>query len=232
MVKPILFSTPMVKAILDGRKTQTRRVVKPQPRSENSYFGGEVTHSTDKKLMGCVGFCRSPLAVCDHDYARIRYHVGDVLWVRETWRSTDFEYHDGKWTASIQYKDGNKGPRVSWWHPIDFGEPDNCIYFKTGWRPSIHLPREAARLFLRVTDVKVKRLHDISLKDIEQEGFYCEPEYMNPFRMVHYAYEPGMRIHFAKFWDSLNAKRGFSWKTNPWVWVISFEKTEKPEVGE
>ena len=96
------------------------------------------------------------------------------------------------------------------------------------WKPSIHMPKEAARIFLRATDVRVEKLQDVTLKDIEQEGLYCDPEYADPTRTGHYAYEPGMRIHFTKLWDSLNAKRGFGWDVNPWVWAYSFERVDKP----
>ena len=216
-MKPIIFNTEMVQAILDGRKTQTRMVIKSQP-----------AIMANKKPL--EGYSDSMIKAAG-DFPAPKYGPGDVLWVRETWRSTDFEYHDGKWTASIQYKDLNKGPRVSWWDNTDVGEPDDCIYSKTGWRPSIHMPREAARLFLRVTDVRVERINQITNNDILREGLRSEScnicvhdggsgcehcfAILNPFR---------------KLWDSINAKRGYGWDNNPWVWVYSFKRIGNPGV--
>ena len=229
-MKPIIFNTEMVQAILDGRKTQTRRIIKNIPANTHRFdaeAGLEWSAHWGKSgedYNGKAWFA---------DYSKIvkpKYIADDVLWVRETWRSTDFEYHDGKWTASIQYKDLNKGPRVSWWDNTDVGEPDDCIYSKTGWRPSIHMPREAARLFLRVTDVRVERINQITNNDILREGVRSEScnicvhdggsgcehcfAILNPFR---------------KLWDSINTKRGYGWDTNPWVWVYTFERIEKED---
>ena len=227
-MKPIIFNTDMVRAILDGRKTQTRRIVKNIPANTHRFdaeAGLEWSAHWGKSgedYNGKAWFA---------DYSKIvkpKYIADDVLWVRETWRSTDFEYHDGKWTASIQYKDLNKGPRVSWWDNTDVGEPDDCIYSKTGWHPSIHMPREAARLFLKVTDVRVDRVQDISTSDCEREGITSDIERFNGHMIPHHDWIVG---EFSKLWDSINAKRGYGWDSNPWVFVITFERMEEVDNG-
>jgi hypothetical protein len=190
-MKPIIFSAPMVQAILDGKKTQTRRVIKIDDAPENwkiSIAGTSIvrTEPYDVKLP--------------------RYAAGDILWVRETWAKrihSDNRYY---------YKADNNLGAI-------FNREDDK------WRSPIFMPRKAARIFLRVKTVRVERLQEITLEDIEHEGLYCEP----PYTREHYAYAPGMRIHWIKLWDSLNAKRGYGWDTNPWVWVIEFEKISKEE---
>ncbi len=180
-MKPIIFSTPMVKAILDGRKTQTRRVIKVDDAPEN-------------KLP--------------------RYEAGDILWVREKWRTVDYEYCDGKWSASIEYADGIRGPRVFYYDNSDVGIPVDSIYSQTGWHSPMFMPREAARLFLKVKTVRVERLQDITAHDAIREGM----ESVIPFDAVD---------EFKELWDNLNAKRGYGWETNPWVLVIEFERINK-----
>ena len=198
-MKPIIFSTPMVQAILDGRKTQTRRVVKI-----NGYPITSPDESLELTKEGLIYHSINSMS----GYYKPPCQPGDILWVREAW-SEHQEYY-------------NNSAKV-------FAEP-HYIYKADGvyankWRPSIFMPREAARLFLRVKTVRVERLQEITLEDIEHEGLYCDP----PYTKEHYAYEPGMRIHWIKLWDSLNAKRGYGWDTNPWVWVIEFEKISKEE---
>lgn len=168
-MKPILFSTPMVKAILDRRKTQTRRVIKIDDAPEN----------WRKSLAGS------------------RYKPGDILWVRETWAPKRYQ------PERIYYKADNElGSLVN----VD------------KWRPAIFMPRAAARIFLRVTDVRVERLQDITEDDATAEGLRIgiggEPYF-------------SCRDAFVALWNSINAKRGYGWDTNPWVWVISFERCEK-----
>ena len=221
-MKPIIFNTEMVQAILDGRKTQTRRIIKNIPANTHRFdaeAGLEWSAHWGKSgedYNGKAWFA---------DYSKIvkpKYIADDVLWVRETWRSTDFEYHDGKWTASIQYKDLNKGPRVSWRDNTDVGEPDDCIYSKTGWRPSIHMPREAARLFLRVTDVRVERVQDITHAGALADGIVECPGWKFELSEC-----DCIIAEFGKLWDAL----GFEWERNPWVWVYTFERITKEEVN-
>lgn len=190
-VKPILFNAEMVQAIIEGRKTMTRRVIQNQegirPRWNNiGWAGWDDGHG--RKM-------RQP------------FDSGDILWVRET---CYYETHMG--ASAFIYK-------ADWPdYPVDVGVGEY------GWTPSIHMPKEAARIFLRVTDVRAERVREITLDDIEREGLYCDP----PYTREHFAYGPGMSIHWVKLWDSIYAKRGHGWDTNPWVWVYTFERTDKP----
>jgi len=189
--KPILFSTPMVQAILDGRKTMTRRVIKPQPVRNGAFW----------ELGGAGWSGNTVTPVYGHSlYNRIPHKPGDVLWVRETWYlETHYDAHSYVYRASSPD------------YPVDVGVGQH------GWRPSIFMPREAARLFLRVKGVRVERLQNISAEDCEAEGhFETAPV------------EPRPRSWFSEVWDSLNAKRGYGWDSNPWVWVYSFERVDKP----
>ena len=186
-MKPILFSTSMVQAILDGRKTQTRRVIKPQPNSKAEYKGTEIgkhVFETDIDMW----HIKSP------------YQPGQVLWVRETWSMIDDMPYD------------------NYVYRTDYGttEDDSFPPSMFKWKPSIHMPREAARIFLRVKNVRVERLQDITAHDAIREGMESE----TPFDTVD---------EFKELWNNLNAKRGYGWDTNPWVWVVKFERISKDE---
>lgn len=177
-MKPILFNTEMVQAILEGRKTQTRRVIKPQPKEDL------ITDMLNKYT----------------------YAVGDILWVRETWN--DLSNNEGNF---VYLADGDKGLKDKFFGVLTTKD--------IKWKPSIHMPKASARIFLKVTDVRVERLQDITEEDARAEGVI--PIYGNEF-----ASEKRHYPAFARLWDSLNAKRGFGWDTNPWVWVIQFERVE------
>lgn len=200
-MKPIIFSTPMVQAILDGKKTQTRRVIKPQPIWDNGFWkwAGAAWSDNIKRVT----------PVPYHSmYNNAPYRPGDVLWVRETW----CEY-------------GNiHNPHMGYWYKasgIEQPYMDSVKFKMCKWRPSIHMPREAARIFLRVKTVRVERLQDITEDEAIKEGAK--------------AYGPNncsgtsARIAFAELWDNLNEKRGYGWESNPWVWVIEFEMINKPQ---
>lgn len=176
--RPILFSAPMVRAILDGRKTMTRRVMKPQP-EDCTYHHGSAVYRVEKKCTYGV--------------------PGDLLWVRETWASDV----DGC-PAGLSYRADHLDPRGD--------GPANPMR----WRPSIFMPRWASRLKLRITNVSVERLREITEHDAMREGVNAESVSTQPGI---YSY----RAPFAELWDSINAGRGFGWDANPWVWVIGFE---------
>ena len=204
-MKPILFNTEMVRAILDGRKTQTRRIIKPKPTNPRwnnvGWLGWDDGH----------GYRMKP--PCE---------PGDVLWVRETW--------NGDWCDHYIYK-------------ADGGSAVSAGYDKEPrWHPSIHMPRDAARIFLRVTDVQVERLNEISQSDAIDEGALtcdlCETdEYKESCEKAKIegskppiGYSP--RERFAALWDSTIKNTEISkygWYANPWVWVIKFERCDKPE---
>lgn len=184
-MKPILFNTKMVRAILEGRKTVTRRVVKQQHLLVlDSQYHKEHPETPDKSLI--VKLCEPP------------YRPGDIIYVRETFS----ESADG-----YAYK---------------ADEPDSDGW---GWNPSIHMPKEAARIFFRVTAVWVERLQDITIEDIHSEGW---PEYFMPTdeelrKMV---------TEFVNLWDSTIKPADlplYGWESNPFVWVIEFEKISKEE---
>ena len=199
-MKPIIFSTPMVQAILDGKKTQTRRVIKIDDAPENwkiSIAGTSIvrTEPYDVKLP--------------------RYAAGDILWVRETF------FCEPCTEDCAGRNDENECP---------FNRVGNkCYGYKTQyaggrcdgvkWRPSIHMPREAARIFLRVKTVRVERLQDITEEDAIAEGMSKT--------LVDGVVFISAKGNFHVFWDSLNIKRGYGWESNPWVWVYEFEKINK-----
>lgn len=209
-VLPILFNTEMVRAILDGRKTCTRRLVKPQPDEKHIYPLGIVTDSTEKKDVGCFGFGIDEYGG-SVQYAKPPYHPGDILYVRETWGEG---YEEGTYIYKADDKLANL-PR--------FSESSKLIY-----HPSIHMPKEAARIWLRVTNVRVERLNEITDKGAEREG--AQPDY--PFD---YAVDKWPNLeHFKEIWDSTIKKSDldrYGWDANPFVWVIEFEQCEKPEVN-
>jgi hypothetical protein len=187
---PILFSGPMVRAILEGSKTQTRRVVKPQPGNNFLSFGDLPTCTCHP-----FGF---------HDGERhwsSPYGApGGQLWVRETWRKR----------AGLYY------------YAADFA-PDDVAALK--WKPSIHMRREASRLALEVTEIRVERLQAISEEDASAEGVHRIKGAGGAVYPGTGAYRrPGSYRHaFQAIWEQINVKRT-PWSSNPWVWVVSFRK--------
>lgn len=211
-IKPILFNTEMVWAILDGRKSCTRRLVKPQPDEKHTYPLGFVTDSTEKKEVGCFGFGIDEYGG-SIQYAKPSYHTDDILYVRETWKKAPNGYY--------YYED---------WQRDDIADI-------TKWKPSIHMPKEAARIWLKVTNVRVERLQDITPKGAESEGvgnlFYDDIGYGEKNYGTEVDPEYGIaKEQFAWLWESTIKKSDldrYGWDANPWVWVIEFERCEKPE---
>lgn len=213
-MKPIIFSTPMVRAILAGRKTQTRRLIKPQP-------DGEIKANIPYEFYGIkteriFTDTKAYLAPCS---------VGDILWVRETFCEVPYEHNH----VSI------KGGYIT--IPKYAYKADSERDYTGIWKPSIHMPREAARLFLRVLNVRVERLQDITEEGAKREGiqsYWAEPHRdVAPF--IGAAKELGAdlcltrRQAFEQKWDSIYSARGYGWEQNPWVWVIEFEREEVEE---
>lgn len=217
-IKPILFNTEMVRAILDGRKTCTRRVIKPQPQSGLCYtYAGSHKDCIGKwtypnrgahKLWG-EGY-KLPENIKDEELSKRwnpPYHTDDILYVRETWSEG---YEDGTYI----YRADDKLADLP-----TFKESSKLIY-----RPSIHMPKEAARIWLKVTNVRVERLQDITSEQIYREG--VEVEY------PHVLNGEEKRYAFSTLWDSTIKKADldrYGLDANPWVWVIEFEMCEKPE---
>lgn len=223
--KPILFSGPMVRAILDGSKTMTRRIIKHDrgadriiyvdngrlwPGRKDEIYVGWVAE-VDK--LGGEGGLHLPLT-CPYGKA------GDRLWVREGWQflGTDMHRHGRTHTLQdgvVQYvADGKQNTIETFWQNVEhwMGKGSRV-------RPSIHMPRWASRITLDVTSVRVERLQDITEADALAEG-------VDAVSMADVPRNGTMsrRADFKQLWDGLNLKRGFGWDINPWVWVIEFSK--------
>ncbi len=208
-MKPILFSSEMVRAILEGRKTQTRRVVKPQPeKCGDGWIYNNVHFADDAQMQSHLfhdiyGNYKCPYGGVYSD------GTGDTLWVRETWAS--HKYMDD--TKPSEFTVGAQMLPV--WYRADNVQNDE----RGRWRPSIFMPRWASRITLRVVDVRVERVQDISDEDCINEGMWMySPNNVGP------APEILSRGDFAELWDFINARRGHAWDTNPWVWVVEFEE--------
>ncbi|MEL4294080.1 hypothetical protein [Shewanella xiamenensis] len=204
--RPIIFNTEMVRAILDGRKTQTRRPMQPQPHKEWHPFSAKAEWYTPT-VIDKNGFYQPAknevFGVSDEDQGFISPFgaIGDQLWVRETWRR--FNSSDECGCSESPCSCPSNGT-VLFKASHDSGE--------SKWKPSIHMPRWAARIILEVTDVRVERLNDISEQDAKAEGF-------------DYPAVPGMgwkfnaRHNFLVEWDQIYGNRS----SNHWVWVIEFK---------
>lgn len=218
--KPILFSTPMVKAIIEDRKIKTRRVIKGM--GNKMHFGrllGDWGLSDPPELIDGVLHWTLQTDVDENEIFKVKcpWEVGQTLWVRETWNCLYMPINN---KTEYWYKAGD-----------EFEDSAN-----EKWRPSIFMPRSAARLFLKVTSISVERLQDITQVDAIDEGatrIPSLPEYQKAFNeAIRNKTKPPLgespRERFIRLWDSLNLKRGYGWDLNPWVWVVEFEKVEKP----
>lgn len=205
--RPILFSAPMVRAILDGRKTQTRRVVKPRGRV--SLFDVEADGSpmwTDSYIMDPGN---AEWRMRDNPYGV----PGDRLWVRETWGINHSDYF-----APIPKQ---RPPLEDEYFVFLATEDDPEIVHEMPWRPSIHMPRWASRITLQITDVRVERLNEISEADALAEGAPCGG-LDDDGRFYEVATGGTYRCGFGALWEHINGPG--SWDANPWVWVVAFER--------
>ncbi|BAS59885.1 hypothetical protein NIES2135_20400 [Leptolyngbya boryana NIES-2135] len=236
--RPILFSGEMVRAILSGSKTQTRRIVKPQPRlgllgNGQPIGNGQLVWEPKKdRVIPLTDSCLHQI----FDYCPYG-SKGDRLWVRETWRprswGSDFEW------MMIQYKEGDDVKEIN---PSDvWGDDAEVVWAKMSrecvgagnpttdsgdfilekplkWRASIFMPRAASRITLEITNIRIERLQDISEEDAKAEG-------VPPFD-----WNDGWSLRpapaFEKLWDSINGAK-HPWSSNPWVWVVSFSRIEE-----
>ena len=208
--KPILFNTEMVRAILDGRKNCTRRIVKPQPQGRLCYTfaGGDCGtwgYPSKTAYENWGDEYKLPEDITDEELKRRwnpPYHTDDILYVRETWRK-GLEWY----IYRADYSDTEK-----------FYQDGKEINMK--WHPSIHMPKEVARIWLKVTDVRVERLQDISGESLTKEGIdLFQSNY------VRVAFD-----EFKNIWNSTIKKSDldrYGWNANPWVWVIEFERCER-----
>lgn len=227
-IKPILFNTEMVQAILDGRKTCIRRLVKPQPNEKHTYPLGFVTDSTEKKEVGCFGFGIDEYGG-SIQYVKPPYQPGDILYVRETWERFECWNCEGDERGNCP-KEPKKSVLDKTYGCYMYRATDE-ISGDAKWKPSIHMPKEAARIWLKVTDVRVERLQDITEDGAEAEGaidnrgFIHSPE--NEYDRIYTA-----REHFIGIWDRTIKKSDldhYGWDANPRVWVIEFERCEPQE---
>jgi hypothetical protein len=213
-VLPILFNTDMVLAILDGRKTVTRRVVKhPFEVHPNGY----ITKPRGNERL-CP--CEPP------------YQPGDILYIRETWAFLPcVECMDEGPSCHIEpvvYDDGDCESEGCFVYKASHPRPE-----RVSWTPSIHMPKQAARIWLKVTDVRAERLRDI--KNVHDEGirlYDCPAGYTWKRNTDMYNCYTDSLGAMKALWDSTIPKRQqdlYSWNANPWVWVIGFERCEKPE---
>jgi len=201
MEQPIIFNDAMIRAVLDERKTQTRRVITPQPSTDQ----GDPIYTKPRGIDGLWHWFYA-----DSSIYKCPYGVpGDRLWVREAWQHEDQDCDNPK-----------------------CGNPDHIYYRatecaicrssrrKAWWRPSIHMPRWASRITLQIVDVRAERLQEITGEDAITEGW----DRVDLFPGINS--EDKAKVWFHSFWDSINAKRGYGWDTDPWVWVIEFRKLD------
>lgn len=219
-VLPILFNTEMVRAILDGRKTCTRRICKdaneytvPDMEFYNADKRTYAVHNfADKKHTEQLSIAERTCPICP----------GDILYVRETWERFECWKCEGDERGNCP-KEPKKSVLYKTCGCYMYRATDE-IYGDAKWHPSIHMPKEAARIWLKVTDVKVERLQNIDGKGCVKEGIEEQP-----LKHVGEDFVKGM---FHDLWDSTINKSDidrYGWGANPWVWVIEFERCEKPE---
>lgn len=208
-VLPILFNTEMVRAILDGRKSCTRRIVKPQQfigLLPDKCKNGVPEEFLKKKKLMFKPYCDMTDIELINTAYKAPYQPGDILYVRETWMD---------YAGLTMYK-----------ADCDIYRLDSLNFAGFGWKPSIHMPKEAARIWLKVTNVRVERLQEISAESALAEG---ADKYIHTDGEL----DENMTItSFIGIWNSTIKKSdldSYGWDASPWVWVIEFERCEKPE---
>lgn len=234
--RPILFSGEMVRAILEGRKTQTRRVV------NHRRWGVPVQIKVDPPSFTWARFADAPFPDMWYSLGAPYGVPGDRLWVRETWLEFDRNHYteQGKPREYLSTRYGV--PRVNGCaYRAECDKESDEIRAEYGykWKPSIHMPRWASRLTLEITEVRVERVQEISEADAVAEGcnWFSPDDPGEPDedpRIVGYPRMPTpergfARQNYQRLWDSLNVKRGYGWDVNPWVWVLSFKVSGPPE---
>lgn len=229
-IKPILFNTEMVQAIIEGRKTVTRRICKncndfiiPDMSFYDSARRTYAVHGyTDKEHKNQLFTAERPCPICP----------GDILYVRETWAFIPCICCNGEYARGMQpcydfqaveFDDGESISDGCFVYRADCKTPERIT-----WHPSIHMPRKAARIWLKVTDVRVEKLHTMTLDDFLDEGVAVRPEAFNdPENAFLQA-----KGEFAELWNATIKfvdSMIYGWSANPWVWVIEFERCEKTE---
>ena len=246
-MKSILFSTEMVQAILDGKKTQTRRICKITVNG-NQPVDHKICTKAEYPARNCEGICAQFYDESYRGAAKPRYRVGDILYVRETWNKVGGNYI---YRADL-------GDYLDACETLTGGYPDYCRYHpgcegctrgpqRIYWKPSIHMPKDAARIFLKVTDVRVERLQDIDEDGVWNEGYHgCPQEHMVYFpeggaepcfntndcsvgykRCLNYSVEEEFAMDIWNPTIKPSELDKYGYEANPWVWVYTFEKIEK-----
>lgn len=220
--RPMLFSTPMVQAILERRKTQTRRIMKHQPPLGNYKFGINVTGTRCKEngLFHWIGIDEEieyKVTDSNQPYFKCPFNIGDIIWVRETFYELTADVLKGKYFYKADLE------KMGW-------------TFK--WKPSLFMPKKACRLFLEITDIRIERLNEISESDAIEEGIksvgkdieFCGTFYLGSY-FENYSKEGYSFLKpvesFRTLWEKINGIG--SWQTNPFVWVYDFKVVECPE---
>lgn len=215
-IKPILFNTEMVRSILDGRKSCTRRLVK--------FLSGENPRWT--------GYIKDELMLYNGKnepcIRKAPYQPGDILYVRETWQ---YLYElDGN--EQVIEDTGKYYYAATDTIPFNIYVDENGVqHDHAPWRPSIHMPKEAARIWLKITDVRVERLRDITVDGCHREGINIETSAVTDGETLNRKHDFSLE-KFETLWDSTIKKSdigSYGWNANPWVWVIEFEQCEKPK---
>lgn len=237
MERPIIFNAEMVRAVLDGRKTQTRRIVKPQP---------ELTKTSGFSWNGAVYGAGSDDRETNRNFAHVKCpfgRPGDRLWVRETWAVVSHAFSDDglmidyvpdRPAKAVHEKPFGKGYYSG--HTIyaadggfTWADDDGCVDGRSCWKPSVHMPRWASRIDLEITGVRVERLQALSPCDAVREGLiklpasgrYC----LNAGAQYFGGASHDAREVFSWLWSSIYGEK--SWQANPWVWVVEFKMVEQ-----
>lgn len=229
--RPILFNAPMVRAILEGRKTQTRRVINPQPFIDKMgnfcwngcNFGQDSRGPHIQSIASPIPSSKTKRVHCPFG------KPGDRLWVRETWNWFDPDEISEDRRGSRAPFTGCQGSRKILWvaaYAAD-GHLEHAHLGRALWRPSIHMPRWASRILLEITGVRVERLSDISEEDAAAEGIYNDGDvipFNGPWFVEHHDTQGYSKASdcYCALWEKINGAG--SWMTNPWVWVVQFKQ--------
>lgn len=246
-IKPILFNTEMVRAILDGRKSCTRRICKDANEyavPDMDFYNADrrtyaVHNYADKEHIEQLSTAERTCPICP----------GDILYVRETWQC--WRAHRYEATADIRFRAGGDDVRLQFANGntdsinrLDYDTFVHKWFSHNGeWKPSLFMPKEAAHIWLKVTDVRVERLQEMKPVDVIKEGAYpdcldCLNTYGESGSQCCYGTEEQcsqcdeVMMEWEKLWNSTIKKSdldSYGWSANPWVWVIEFERCEKPE---
>ena len=224
-IKPILFNTEMVRAILDGRKDATRRIVKGFI-PDDAVWG--YTAFTPKGYISCRGTFADGYG---EKFFKLPCEPGDILYVRETWQC--WRAHRYEATADIRFRAGGDDVRLQFANgntdSIDRLDYDTFVHkwfsHNREWKPSLFMPKVAARIWLKVTDVRVERLQEITIDGIRNEGLSSMAVHAGDMEIA--------MEEWKNLWNSTIKKpdiNHYGWDANPWVWIIEFERCVKPKI--